>query len=607
MKPRKLITLLIAVVMVATLIAACTPTQPSGETEPPKSAEVEATEKAADPTDAEEPPQLSTEPITFTSGGDYAADGVRDTVVTRALTEATGVTINQIKYDAEKMKVLAAGGDLPEIPKMYTTPDIETFVHNLIDQEALVPLTDLLEEYGQDLWAQAPLALTYSDQVFNNGNGIYVIPKAVVVPLETPMKNGRDSGFTVRWDVYKKIGAPELDTTEEGFIDCLKQMMEAYPTAPNGNKAWGISWFEDWGPYWPAGSWSSNTEWDRGHMVRSRTDPTIVQDGYLDPQSNFWATIRFFNKAYLAGVFDPDGLSMKWDQYSEKAKNGEILTGQANYMNPNIDLVGDPNAILVYAPGMSEYIPGVYQSEAPLGWNIANGFSISSNCSDPARALQWFNFLASDVGGRIHCNGKQGEDWDIVDGVPKLLGKRLDYVLSGGVENKDWITEEFGAQAFYLFGPPRQPHSRAVGDPYPYDLAQSYEYVLLGLTAGEKDFVLYMCDKYGYDSNEVRTPGEVYAKWTEPGGIMKTFPVKAYLGASFAPQASEEMQTIANECSSAIAEATARLVLAANEEAFYAEVDKLITQVKALGYEEFKADWEVRMQKSLETAQKLTQ
>lgn len=603
MKLRKVLTLLLAVLFVVGMIAACTPAakdekvndEPEKQEEKAPEAEVEPeVEPEGEGEDA--PATTDKEPITLTSGGDYSADGVRDSVVTNALTEITGVTVQQIVYDAEKMKVLAAGGDLPDMPKLYTCDDMAVFLRNLIDEGMIIQLDDLIAEYGQDLLACGPDALNYANNVFNNGNGTYFSPKACVYPLTTPNKNGGDAGFMVRWDVYKALGAPELNG-EDDFIQLLADGMEAYPTAPNGNKVWGISWFEDWGYYWPANSWATHYKNGSGSQTILDVETHELLDGWLDPHSDFWNSKFFFNKAYRAGVFDPDGLAMNWTQYSEKSNNGELLTSQANYMMPDREVVGDPNAICVYAKGMSEYITYVYNNESPLGWTISNGWCISSNCQYPERAMQWFNYLASDEGYRVHYNGVKGVDWDIVDGVPKMLGKRLDYVLSGGVENADYM-ENFGGGAFGLFGPPRQPHSKAVNDDYPYDLSYSYEYVLAGLNEGEKDYVAFMCEREGWSPDEVRTPGEVYVKWCEEGS-MKAKESKAWLGHSFMPNASEEMQAIYNQCNTYLGENTATFILANSEEEFYAAVDAAIEQLKAFGAETWIEDYKARAEESL--------
>ena len=65
---------------------------------------------------------------------------------------------------------LLAGGDLPDI--IYTNPAQQGVEANaLITSGQLIPLDDLIEEYGENLKQNAVNRLEYSKQYLSNGEG----------------------------------------------------------------------------------------------------------------------------------------------------------------------------------------------------------------------------------------------------------------------------------------------------------------------------------------------------------------------------------------------------------------------------------------------------
>ena len=144
-----------------------------------------------------------------------------------------------------------------------------------------------------------------------------------------------------------------------------------------------------------------------------------VEDGPL------WKALSFYNKAYRMGIMDPEAFTMKNSQYDDKIKNGEVLVCNYNWTQPDKNICGE-DAAMYMIPGTFPYAMQIYPYANPLGYQAANALVISANCEYPERAMELIEFMTSDEGARLVRTGVPGEDWDVVDGEPELIGKRLE-------------------------------------------------------------------------------------------------------------------------------------------------------------------------------------
>ena len=87
--------------------------------------------------------------------------GIQNNDVARAIEEKLGIKLDIVQGDSQKFSILLAGGDLPDI--IYTNPAQQGVEANaLITSGQLIPLDDLIEEYGENLKQNAVNRLEYS-------------------------------------------------------------------------------------------------------------------------------------------------------------------------------------------------------------------------------------------------------------------------------------------------------------------------------------------------------------------------------------------------------------------------------------------------------------
>lgn len=277
------------------------------------------------------------EVITLRVMGETGMDGIStDDAVGRYIKEKLGIVLEYTNVSTDRLKVMASGGDLPDIVELHNG-DID--VKNLIDAGSLWAMDDWLAENGDNLKEKLPDALKYSKDIIGGGSTYFIPTNVQTENKDLPNKNGF-VGFFTRWDYYKELGYPDV-STEDKYLDVLKQMVDAHPTTADGKKVYALSGWSDWG-IWP---YMISYPFDMGYtnsgnnqFINNETgefeDMFTVEDGPL------WKALSFYNKAYRMGIMDPEAFTMKNSQYDDKIKNGEVLVCNYNWTQPDKNICG---------------------------------------------------------------------------------------------------------------------------------------------------------------------------------------------------------------------------------------------------------------------------
>ena len=166
------------------------------------------------------------EVITLRVMGETGMDGIStDDAVGRYIKEKLGIVLEYTNVSTDRLKVMASGGDLPDIVELHNG-DID--VKNLIDAGSLWAMDDWLAENGDNLKEKLPDALKYSKDIIGGGSTYFIPTNVQTENKDLPNKNGF-VGFFTRWDYYKELGYPDV-STEDKYLDVLKQMVDAHPT-----------------------------------------------------------------------------------------------------------------------------------------------------------------------------------------------------------------------------------------------------------------------------------------------------------------------------------------------------------------------------------------
>lgn len=516
------------------------------------------------------------EPITLTYGlltSNYSGgDGIRTEEIPlfAEIEKQTGVTLDIITYDPEKFSLLVSSGDLPDI---LCLDNFNNIVPSMIESGQLLGLNDLLEKYGQNIQSNIPDALASAKA---KGDGeIYYMPTGIIQMSASPARNGF-IGLQTRYDIYKAIGSPEFNGDDE-YLQVLKQMQDYQREQTGDDSIYALSSWTDWA------LWPYIIAYPFQHGLMSGLTSSYSYDletgefvsNFLDENSDFWNGIRFLNKAYRMGIFDPDGFVQKWSQYSEKISSGKILVS-IDASQPDNQLCGE-EAICVFLPGLpGNYVPGVYNTPYPFGAAYHNSRAISANCEYPERAMQVLDWLDSPDGIRTVVNGIKGTDWDVVDGEPQLIGECLQAFESGN--GSQFRTENYLNISGMYSG------NVALDDGYPVDLSSSEPFLISMATTAEKAFA------QDYDSG-LSYPGQVYEKWVEEGLVGTVTTDVGMLKAGLAPSVSNVSMQKDTEAGDYFMSNVSKVIMAESDEAFAAELQKIIDKFHEIGIDETWEEW----------------
>lgn len=525
------------------------------------------------------------EPITITigiqAGNCTFGDGIhQEYSVLKHITEKTGITLSFVTYDQEKFRVLMAGGDLPDVFSIETNSGNQ--VSKLIESGSLLPLDSLLDEYGENIRKNIPQALAWSKDIVGNGE-TYILPVNTNTAGSAELQAQGWVGFFSRYDIYKAIGAPAINGEDE-FLDVLKQMQDYQRTATGNDFVYALSSWSDWGlwPYWVSYPFSYGYESSNyNHLVNLNTGE--IEHQFLKEDGIFWDAMAFFNKAYRMGIFDPEGLTMKYDQYCEKMANGTLLTSGANWIEPNPEICGE-EAFAVHLPGAFPVIPELYPLTSQVGYREGGARAINANCKYPERVMQLLNWFDSEDGARTLANGVKGVEWDVVDGVPQLIGGLLDAYKNDTLkdyerENPTGINGDNFATLAQMF----TSGSFETSDGLPIHLNRSQEFRnLFPASIKYRQFI-------GDYNTDYTIPGQVYDQWIKEG--------KASCPTEY-PLAVELMGAIstANQQNEAKAEAymssnIAKIIMAKDDAEFASVKEATIQQIRNMGIEESDAEF----------------
>lgn len=132
-------------------------------------------------------------------------------------------------------------------------------------------------------------------------------------------------GAYLRWDAYKAVGYPEINTLED-LLPVLKQMQEAVPTSDSGKQTYAFSLFKDWD-----GNLMNNAKpaaafygYDELGFVLAKADGSDYKS-FIEDGSPYIRSLKFLFNANQMGLVDPESTTQNYDQLFAKYQDGQIL------------------------------------------------------------------------------------------------------------------------------------------------------------------------------------------------------------------------------------------------------------------------------------------
>jgi putative aldouronate transport system substrate-binding protein len=508
-------------------------------------------------------------------------EGVQSNPIADEIAKRTGVRMNAVKGDAEKFQVLQAGGDLPGI---IFLPG------KLLDSTQLIALDKLVADRGKEIQKSFPQILSFSRQFMSSDGKLYYLPVHIYRSrggVRQITKYAGSVSIFGRWDVYAKAGYPTA-TNETELLAALRAMQDVAPKTPEGKKVYALSGWTDWGiwPYYITTIFGDGyTDLGYGAMYSRITGE--IKTMYNSDE--FFAGLSFFNKAYRAGLLDPEAFTMKFDDYYARVKAGQVLTVYAGWwaedLNGFLNANGKSDWGFQLIPNGLPYVPEVYVEEWPLGWQISYAHAITTNCKNPEKAMDLINFCYSEEGAKLIYRGVKGVHWEVVNGVPQMTKEMLDKSASD--------SNYRASQGFLYSRLVGWDNSQMLSDKGTADLTRMASEIVKSVVPSDTQFATH----YG----NYQYPGQAVDGLIK-NGTYKTNAAAFYLAPLLVKEPSDDAKKAIAQVEQYLADNIAKIIMAKDDAAFAALKAKFLKDMNTKGYDKAVAEQQALFQKAQEDA-----
>ena len=435
---RKVVSLMLVSAMVAGMLAGCGSDSGSSKggssTETGSAAEASSSGETADDADDKSP-------ITFEYFNADGKNGNWDNPVAKAITEATGVTLD-VSYpvasqgDAKEDIALMIAND--EYPDMIYAKGSAT---DLYQAGALIDMTDLIEKYGPNIkkmYGAEMEKLKWSQ----DDPGIYQLSYAGV--NQKTLTTG--GSCQIQWAALKENDYKYPKTLDE-YEKMIKSYLAAHPKTEDGLDMIGITMSaSDW--HWmitlgnPAGLIADASP-DNGQWIID-DEYNVHYKHVTDEEKEYF---KWLCRMYNEGILDPNFATQTDDDYIAKVASGRVVAitdAEWHYSQCEATLVADGKVDQTYV-GLPVTLREDQVEKALLyqGTTVGWGIVITMSCEDPVRAIKFLDYLCSDEGQILYHWGIEGENYFLDDdGQPYRTDEEVakaqsdpDYSKNTGIDN----------------------------------------------------------------------------------------------------------------------------------------------------------------------------
>ncbi len=389
-----------------------------------------------------------TSPFTFKQYfyGSWATNYLwKDQYAMKLVTDKTGITIDRFLAtgnDDDFLNTMIAANDLPDTLMLDWGHQA---VSKLVENGMVYSLSELIQQHAPKLWEQLDEEMVQYHSI--NGE-LYYLPNFFETKdrLTTGIPPVGVRPWFIRTDIYEALGQPKVET-EQDLLDVLKQAKALYPdVSPVGLENFDVNFngFKgsrsmDYLIY----SYSPNLD-----IVRKDDSKQII--AYPMRDDGFRESFRFLNTLHKEGLFDPQLLIYKSEQYEEKLYGANYIVASM-YMNdmytrfnPKIEsTLGEAYTYTILDGLKVDGQEPRYPVTRLMGWQ---GFFITKNAKNPERIVKFLEYAWSDEGQMDLRYGTEGETYTIVDGSPVHTQEVKDLMLS---DNNAWYAK-YGFEASTL-------------------------------------------------------------------------------------------------------------------------------------------------------------
>lgn len=319
----------------------------------------------------------------------------------------TGVKFVRTSATTEVINTMLASGDLTDL---FGVTDA-TQVQSLAASGLMLNLDDYQDQlpniYNNTLLESA---LQFMRDERSSGTGV-----VCQAPMNIGPNNSTCCASMIRYDLYKAIGSPKMETLED-FVEVLKQMRDYQPINENGDKVYVYCGWNDWGTSSLADDLRAVMGYETlagTYTVYTTRDGSVVSD-LRDKGSVLYRCVKAVNDLWNGGYIDPDTISQGYSVAKPKTDNGQGLFMGVEWMGGKYNDIhpGKTGFALVCA---DEFDIGINAPSAVCDGGIGIAASVAKDPAKLEAALRFLNWLYTPYSYDLQMNGPEGYLWEYND------------------------------------------------------------------------------------------------------------------------------------------------------------------------------------------------
>lgn len=309
---------------------------------------------------------------------------------------------NSINGHLEKMKLLAASNELPDI----ISPLPEAEAKNYGSKGALIAVDEYIDKMPNLKGYLDTDKIVYTSMLANDGH-LYSMPKINLIPEYKWIS-------MIRTDLVKEVGK-EIPTTMDELIDVLTAIKEKHPEIDgvvsrdkmNFLQSYGIMYNTSIGMYYNA----ELDKWEYGPL----------NSGYRE-------LVGDFNTMHQRGILDKEFFTASLEKWEEKMVNGSgVFTvdwgSRANTANENHKKTNPDDTAFKFELIMPLTSENSTKQRLNISQKIGtySAFGVSSKVKNPEKLLEAIDYLYTDEGAEYLQWGEKDVDFTEENGLKKFL------------------------------------------------------------------------------------------------------------------------------------------------------------------------------------------
>ena len=282
----------------------------------------------------------------------------------------------------------------------------------------------LIKDISADIWNYSNLA-DYKDQidVLNNGlegndNGAtYGIPTEML--STSPTSYSQDTIYSsplLRWDLYKELGTPDIADLD-GLLDVLEQMMEKHPTNDAGDACYAMSLWPDWDGGDGMLGIANVVQLTTWYGEKIKGSAILKPDGTFipltDKNGTYYKILKFLYEANQRGLVDPDSATQDWNSACAKMSAGQVYlmwySWQTGFWNSTERLKDGTG--FIFTPVADQD----YYTDADAYYGSGRVWAVGSQVDDEkyAKIMEFLDWYASPEGLMFQHAGIEGFNYEV--------------------------------------------------------------------------------------------------------------------------------------------------------------------------------------------------